>query len=113
MPELSYRQIHLGLVLVITAEQKAHWLYELRLNGFIILRQFVPLDLVDAMSEQLQPILRGEVARLQTGDGSGLRGPHRLSFDLRPYIDRLKGPLDDDRFRRNPIVEDLVSAILG
>jgi len=36
-----------------------------------------------------------------------------MIFDIRPYVDHLKGPLDDDRFRRNPVIEELASEVLG
>jgi hypothetical protein len=97
----------------IDARQKALWLYELRLNGFIVLRQFLPVDLVLAMREQFEPLLQGELTRLRAGDGSTQRGANRISFDIAPYVDRLKGPLDDDRYRRNPVVEELATAVLG
>jgi ectoine hydroxylase-related dioxygenase (phytanoyl-CoA dioxygenase family) len=99
--------------MLIDPRQKALWLYELRLNGFIILKNFLPADLVAAMREQFEPLLLGEIARVEAGDASMLRGSRRLSFDLAPYVDRLKGPLDDDRYRRNPIVEELATAFLG
>ena len=65
--------------MLIESRQKARWLYELRLNGFIIFRNFLPLDLIQAMSDQFRPILNGELARLQAGDTSKLRGRNRLS----------------------------------
>jgi Phytanoyl-CoA dioxygenase (PhyH) len=97
----------------IDPDQKALWLYELRLNGFVILRNFLPRDLIEAMHEQFRPIFGGERARLEQGDTSSLRGRNRMSFDIRPYVDRLKGPLDDDRFRRNPVIEEMVTEVLG
>jgi ectoine hydroxylase-related dioxygenase (phytanoyl-CoA dioxygenase family) len=97
----------------IEPRQKALWLYELQLNGFIVLRNFVPVDLVRSMREQFEPLLQGELSRLSAGDGSTLRGTNRLSFDLAPYVDRLKGPLDDDWYRRNPVIEELATAVLG
>jgi len=97
----------------IDPSRKAEWLYEFELNGFIIFPGFLPLDFVEAMFEQFQPILRGEVARMQAGDNSSLRGRNRLSFDIAHYVDRLKGPLDDDRFRRNPVIEGVVTAVVG
>lgn len=93
--------------------RKALWLYELRLNGFVVLRNFLPPDLVGAMRAQFEPILRGEVMRLRGGDDTTLRGHERMSFDIAAFVDRLKGPLDDDRYRRNPVVEELVTAVLG
>jgi phytanoyl-CoA dioxygenase PhyH len=97
----------------IPSEQKESWLYELELNGFILFRNFLPLDLVEGMFEQMQPIVRGEMARVTAGDTTSLRGQNRMSFDIRYYIEKLKGPLDDDRFRRNPVIEELVTAVLG
>jgi len=97
----------------IDPRQKALWLYELRLNGFVILRNFLPLDLVASMRAQFEPILLGETALLRGGDGAMLRGNERLSFDIAPYVDRLKGPLDHDLYRRNPIIEELVTEVLG
>ncbi|HYV86435.1 MAG TPA: phytanoyl-CoA dioxygenase family protein [Patescibacteria group bacterium] len=96
----------------IDPRQKSLWLYELNLNGFIILRNFLPLDLIEAMHAQFLPLLQGEIAKLTSGDERMLRGSHRLSFDLRDYISYLRGPLDDDRFRRNPVIEELVTAVL-
>jgi phytanoyl-CoA dioxygenase PhyH len=97
----------------IDPEKKRLLLYELNLNGFVILRNFLPKELVREMHDQFLPLYRGELARLQAGDTSSLRGRNRMSFDISPYVDRLRGPLDDDRFRRNPFVEELVTAVLG
>ena len=96
----------------IDPRQKALWLYELRLNGFVILRNFLPVDLVASMRTQFEPILLGETMRVREGDAAMLRGNERLSFDLVPYIDRLKGPLDHDLYRRNPVIEELVTEVL-
>jgi hypothetical protein len=49
----------------IDPEQKALWLRELELNGFIILRNFLPAELVTAMHDQLLPILRGELSKAE------------------------------------------------
>ncbi len=94
-------------------EQKDLWLYELGLNGFILFRNLLPLDLVQDMFDQIQPLYLGELARVKAGDSTSLRGRNRMSFDIKGYVDRLKGPLDDQRFRRNPIIEELVGTTLG
>jgi hypothetical protein len=99
--------------LPIDPRRKALWLYELRLNGFVMLRNFLPLDLLRAMKEQFEPILRGEIMKVRGGDGAMLRGSERLSFDIAPYVDRLGGPLNDGRYRRNPIIEEMVGDVLG
>lgn len=97
----------------IPPDRKALWLYELHLNGYVLFPGFLPVDLIEAMHEQFQPIYRGELARVEAGDTSSLRGRNRMSFDIKVYVEKLKGPLDDDRFRRNPIIEELVDAVLG
>src|SRR5262245_19044501 len=102
-----------GPRLSISVEQKERWLYELGLNGFILFRNFLPLDLVESMFDEMQPIVRGELSRVTAGDTSSMRGRNRMSFDIRFYIEKLQGPLDDDRFRRNPVIEELVTAVLG
>src|SRR6266571_2275591 len=98
---------------MLDPRQKSLWLYELNLNGFIIFRNLLPLDLVDAMYGQFLPFYESELARVQAGDTRTLRARNRMSFEIGPYIDVLKGPLDDDRFRRNPVVEELASGVLG
>ena len=97
----------------IDPEDKRLLLYELTLNGFVILRQFLPRQLVRDMHDQFLPLYQGELARLRAGDTSSLRGRNRMSFDISLYADKLRGPLDDDRFRRNPVIEELVTAVLG
>jgi len=87
--------------------------YELHLNGFVVFRSFIPIDLVEAMREQIEPIILGEFAKYEEGSSQIVRGPARLAIDLAPYIKVLGGPLDDDRFRRNPVIEELVTDILG
>jgi len=95
----------------IDPQQKQIWLYELELNGFILFGNFLPLDLIDEMYEQIRPIYLGESRRLL--EQSSVRGPNRVSIDLGPYIKALGGPLDDDRFRRNPVILELADTILG
>ncbi|MGH2500855.1 MAG: phytanoyl-CoA dioxygenase family protein [Candidatus Limnocylindria bacterium] len=99
--------------MAIEARQKELWLYEFDLNGFIILYDFLPRPLVEAMREAILPIVRGEIARAEKGDTQHLRGRNRLSFDLRPYLQSLEGPLGDARFRQNPVIEELVGALMS
>jgi len=98
----------------MTPETKASLLYELELNGFVVLRSFLPVDLIDALYEEVRPILEGAIRRLAKGDQSELRGANRICLDLPPFLKALGGgPLEDARFRRNPLVEEIADAVLG
>lgn len=93
--------------------KKRLWVKELRLNGFVVLRGFLPVEFVEALAGQMEPILRGEYERAQRGESNALRGPNRLSFDVKQYAVLLRGPLADPRYRSNPDVEELVEEVLG
>lgn len=86
---------------------------EFRLNGFVVLPGFLPRDLVQAMHDQLLPILLAEHERFARGESRAFRSPGRLSLDLAHHIRVLAGPLADERYARHPEIEDLVRAILG
>jgi len=92
---------------------KASLLYGFKLNGYVVLRGFLPLDLIESLHAQVLPLLEGSIRRLEKGDGTELRGPRRICIDLPPFIKHLGGPLEDPRFRRNPVVEELADAVLG
>jgi hypothetical protein len=99
--------------MTIDSAQRARWLKEFRLNGFVILRGFLAVDYVEALWEQMLPLLRGERDRGESGDTPNKRGPHRYSFDVGSYAKLLAGPLADARYLANPIVLELVEEILG
>ena len=65
------------------------------------------------MREQILPLVDGERSRLQAGDTTTLRGPNRMSFDIKWNVDKLGGSLDDNQFRRKGVIEELVTAVLG
>lgn len=92
---------------------KDRWLREFRLNGFVILQSFLPVAYVEALWEQLLPILRGEKEKGDRGESPNKRGPNRYSFDVGVYAKLLGGPLDDPRYHAHPDIEELVEAILG
>ena len=94
------------------ADLKASLSIGMKLNGYVILRGFLPLDLIESLHAQVSPLLEGSIRRLK-GDSSELRGPRRICIDLPPFIKHLGGPLEDPRFRRHPIVEELADAVLG
>jgi len=88
-------------------------LREFRLNGFLILRAFLPADLVAQMYLELEPILRAEYLTWQRGESRSARGPARFAFDISRYAEVMRGgALADDRYRRHPEIETLVTAIL-
>ncbi len=49
--------------MAIDPRRKETWLREFRLNGFVVLRNFVPPELVAEMHEQIPPLVRGEYER--------------------------------------------------
>jgi hypothetical protein len=77
------------------------------------MRDFLPVDLVRAMHDQLLPLARGEFERVQREGLQRLRAPGRLSLDVGRYADLLGGPLADPRYRHNPLIEEMAEAILG
>jgi len=99
--------------MAIDPGQKELWLQEFQLNGFIVLRDFLPLDYVDALREQLSPLMLGEYEKAQGDEFSRGRGAGRLAIHLDQYAKLLGGPLDDDRYRRHPVIDELVDAIMG
>jgi hypothetical protein len=98
---------------VIDPVKKERWLREFHLNGFLVLRDFLPVDLVQAMHDQLLPLARGEYERIQREGLQRLRAPGRLSLDVGRYADLLGGPLADPLYRNNPVVEEMALALLG
>jgi hypothetical protein len=98
---------------MIDAQRKARLLREFKLNGFILLRSFLPAELVSGMHEQLQPILRAEHRKAQEDGFKRGRAQGRLALDLSEYIRLLGGPLADARFLGNRFIEELVDALMG
>jgi len=98
---------------VIDPVQKERWLREFHLNGFVVLRDFLPADLVRAMHAQLLPLVRGEYTRIEREGLQRLRAPGRLSLDVSRYAELLGGPLSDPLYRHNPVIEELAVDILG
>ncbi len=95
----------------IDPRQKELWLNELMINGFITLRNFLPVELVEGMYEQLLPILRGEHARAVADNFKEGRGSGRLAIDLTGYARVLQGPLASVLYHRNPVIEEMVDAV--
>ncbi len=99
--------------MAIDPKQKELWLREFRLNGFAILPDLLPRDLVISMYDDLHPFLLAEHMKSQRGESNALRGPARMAFDVSHYADLMKGALADPRYRQHPVIEELVDAILG
>jgi len=97
----------------ITEQQVASWLFEFKLNGVIILRDFLPVDLIDAMNEQFQSFLSLEIEMERKGTPLSGRGDNRYAVNIGGRVGQLGGPLNDPRARRNPVIEMLVGRILG
>jgi hypothetical protein len=97
----------------IDPQQKQRWLNEFHLNGFVILREFLPVEFVRAMHEELMPLLAAEHAKAVQDNFQKGRMPGRLSLHIAPFADMMRGALADARYRRNPIIEELVDALIG
>lgn len=92
--------------------RKKRWLTELRLNGFVVLPDFLDRVWVEAAFEQMLPLLEGELERTRKGDSTTARGGNRLAFDVARYAKLLAGPIADDCYMQNPVIEEIVSDYL-
>jgi len=92
-------------------EQQRLWLREFELNGFVVLRGFLPADLVSAMHTELLPLLVAERAKADVDGFARGRGAGRLALHIGPYADLMRGALADDAYRRNPVIESLLDGI--
>ena len=92
---------------------KDAWLREFRMNGFVVLENFLPVDFVAAMHDELLPLLDAEYRRETEAGWSRGRMPWRLALDVSHFATLMRGALLDDRFQRNPVIEEMVDAILG
>ena len=99
--------------MAIEARQKSLWLREFQLNGFIVLRNFLPADLVETMHDELMPLLEAEHAKAVKDGYKKGRSPGRLSLHIGPFADLMRGALSDERYRNHPLIVELVDAILG
>jgi len=97
----------------IDPQQKDRWLRELQLNGFIVLRNFLPVDFVRAMADELSPLLEAEYAKSSRDGFAEGRMVGRMALHLEQYSALLKGALADERYQRNPVIEELVDATMG
>jgi hypothetical protein len=97
----------------VTEAQLASWLFEFKLNGIIILRNFLPVDLIDAMNEQFRNFLSLEVEMDEKGTPLSGRGDNRYAVNVGGLVQQLGGPLNDPRARKNPVIEMLVGRIMG
>jgi ectoine hydroxylase-related dioxygenase (phytanoyl-CoA dioxygenase family) len=97
----------------IDPAQKEAWLQEFRMNGFVVLGNFLPVDFVAALHDELKPFLEAEYRRESEAGWSRGRATHRLALDVAHFADLMHGALADDRFQRNPVIEELVGEILG
>ena len=97
----------------IDPDRKDRWLREFHLNGFIVLRNFLPVEFVDALYDELSPLLEAEHAKASRDEFLEGRARGRLALHLEQYARLLKGALADERYQRNEVIEELVDATLG
>jgi phytanoyl-CoA dioxygenase PhyH len=93
--------------------RKEAWLQEFHMNGFVVLKNFLPVELVAQMHEDLKPLLEAEYRKESENGWRRGRLPYRLALDVAHFASLMRGPLADDRFQRNAQIEALVDAILG
>jgi hypothetical protein len=99
--------------MALDERQKRAWIREFQLNGFVVLRGFLPADFVTGMYEQLLPLLEAEHKTAVSDGWAKGRSRGRLALHLEQYIRMPIGPLRDPRFSRNPVIEELVDELLG
>jgi len=99
--------------MAIDPEQKDNWLREFQLNGFVVFRNFLPVDFVEALADELAPLLEAEYAKASKDGWAEGRNVGRMGLHLEQYARLFSGALADDRYQRNPIIEELVDATLG
>jgi len=78
-----------------------------------VLRNFLPVDFVLAMREELTPLLDAEYAKSSKDGFAEGRAYGRPGLHLEHYASLWKGALADDRYQRNLVIEELVDATLG
>jgi hypothetical protein len=86
---------------------------EFELNGVIVLRGFLPAELIRAMHAELTPLYEAARRRIDAGEVKGVRNEGRYRLTLDPLLAKAYGALFDDRVRRNPTIEELARRILG
>lgn len=83
------------------------------MNGFVVLRDFLPADFVATMHDDLKPLLDAEYRKETEAGWTRGRATHRLALDVAHFAGLVRGALADDRFQRHPVIEELVTGILG
>jgi hypothetical protein len=99
--------------MAIDPAQKEIWLQEFHMNGFVVLKDFLPRELVARMYDELSPLLESEHRKETEAGWTRGRAPFRLALDIGPYADLMRGALADDRYRNNPVIEELVESVMG
>ena len=99
--------------MAIPQDQLSRWVFEFKINGFIWLPGLIPEDLADAMRAQFLSILELEIELEERGTEPSRRAESRYAVSIGQMAAAAGGPLDDARARRNPLVEELVTEILG
>ncbi len=88
-------------------------MFEFKLNGFIVFPALLPPDLIDDMNRQFEEFLAVEIEIERKGLPPAVRGRSRYALDIGTVLEKLGGPLTDPRARENPLMLQLVDAILG
>ncbi len=97
----------------IPSSQLQQLIFEFKLNGLILFRGLFPPSLIDDMNAQFKELLALEMDMEDRGMAPSGRGRSRYAIRIDTYLDKIGGPLNDPRVRRNPLVEELATEILG
>jgi len=97
----------------VTPEQLRGWMFEYKLNGFILFPGLLPTDRVGEMNRQFEELLALELEIERRGLSASTRGPHRYAVNIGSLVDKSAGPLKDPLRREGAFLTDLVTEILG
>jgi len=98
---------------IISADLLSRWLFEFKLNGFLLFPALFPPGLIDEMNRQFEELLALEIEIERKGLPPSVRGAQRYAVNIGTVIEKSGGPLNDPLARANPMVEELANALLG
>lgn len=96
-----------------TPQQLSRWEREFQLNGFVVLRNLIPVASVQQMAEQLAPVIQAQWEQAQQDEFKQGRGAGRLAFDVGSFARFMKAGPWEQEYLSNPVVHALLDRVLG